>query len=435
MVPAVVQAALARDGQPLDQGIKAEMEARLGHDFSQVRIYTDALAARSADAVNARAYTVGSDIVFGAHQFAPATVIGKRLLAHELTHVLQQSHATAEPRLSAPSDAHEREARAAAIRVTASQPGILSANSSNVTSAAGGSPALVQRQGSDSDDELRLLTPQFTGLATSLTLPNLPRQAPQLRMPNLAVRPAPDIRPFSPGLVPRLRAPSVGNLGGPRATYFALPPLLPLQFTPDQLAALGARALPDNLRLSILAAGHDDGTGGASSAPATPASGSHEFPRGNTTLDVGADLSVGSQTAMEAYISLVLQSDLAQFHPRHVEIDVIHQPTAQILVGLNLGRRPADTPAAYHAAQISATLLNAHFNVFRHEIEVGLGQLAIGEQGGQGQATAGATVEGHINNKLSLMLTGVYTLTPGPKGWSAASGPFTVGLVWHGPAL
>jgi hypothetical protein len=66
------------------------MELRFGFDFSQVRVHTDAQAAESARAVNALAYTVGSDIVFGAGQYAPGTAAGKRLLAHELTHVVQQ---------------------------------------------------------------------------------------------------------------------------------------------------------------------------------------------------------------------------------------------------------------------------------------------------------------------------------------------------------
>ncbi len=66
------------------------MEPRFGHDFSQVRIHTDERAAETARAVNALAYTVGRDVVFGAGQYAPQTDEGRRLLAHELTHVVQQ---------------------------------------------------------------------------------------------------------------------------------------------------------------------------------------------------------------------------------------------------------------------------------------------------------------------------------------------------------
>lgn len=66
-------------------------EGRLGHDFSDVKIHTDSGAAKAAQAVNARAFTVGKDVVFGAGQYAPGTDSGKRLLAHELSHVVQQS--------------------------------------------------------------------------------------------------------------------------------------------------------------------------------------------------------------------------------------------------------------------------------------------------------------------------------------------------------
>ena len=67
------------------------MEPRFGHDFSEVRVHSDARAAESARAVNALAYTVGPDVVFGAGEYAPGTIAGRRLLAHELTHVVQQA--------------------------------------------------------------------------------------------------------------------------------------------------------------------------------------------------------------------------------------------------------------------------------------------------------------------------------------------------------
>jgi hypothetical protein len=78
----------AHVGQPTE----GAMPGRGGYDFSQVRIHHGAQAAESARAVDARAYTVGRDIVFGAGQYAPHTAAGRRLLAHELTHVVQQSH-------------------------------------------------------------------------------------------------------------------------------------------------------------------------------------------------------------------------------------------------------------------------------------------------------------------------------------------------------
>jgi hypothetical protein len=77
-------------GRSLDPGLQAEMTRRIGGDFSQVRIHDDADAAQSADRLHALAYTVGREIVFASGQFAPHTLEGRRLLAHELTHTLQQ---------------------------------------------------------------------------------------------------------------------------------------------------------------------------------------------------------------------------------------------------------------------------------------------------------------------------------------------------------
>src|SRR5262245_33717628 len=90
-LPSSVHDVLGSSGQPLDVNTRAWLEPRFGHDFSNVRVHTDAQAAESARAVNALAYTVGSNVVFGAGQYAPATERGGRLLAHELTHVVQQS--------------------------------------------------------------------------------------------------------------------------------------------------------------------------------------------------------------------------------------------------------------------------------------------------------------------------------------------------------
>ena len=77
-------------GQPLPESTRAFFEPRLGHDFSQVRVHSDAKAAESAREVNAKAYTVGRDIMFGAGQYAPENSTGQKLIAHELTHVVQQ---------------------------------------------------------------------------------------------------------------------------------------------------------------------------------------------------------------------------------------------------------------------------------------------------------------------------------------------------------
>jgi len=89
--PPVVHEVLRTPGQPLDRAARAFFEPRFGHDFSRVRVHGDPRAAESAAAVSARAYTVGSHIVFGAGEYAPHTNAGRRVLAHELAHVQQQN--------------------------------------------------------------------------------------------------------------------------------------------------------------------------------------------------------------------------------------------------------------------------------------------------------------------------------------------------------
>lgn len=91
--PPEVERVLRAPGQPLPAGTRAFMEPRFGRDFSDVRIHRDALAARSAERMQAAAYTVGRDIAFAPNRFSPESASGRHLLAHELTHVVQQAGA------------------------------------------------------------------------------------------------------------------------------------------------------------------------------------------------------------------------------------------------------------------------------------------------------------------------------------------------------
>ena len=115
-IPPVVHDVLNSTGEPLNESTRAFMEPRFGHDFSGVRVHTDARAAESAGAVNAHAYTVGEDVVFAPGQYQPSTERGNALIAHELSHVLQQEGASGETAkaMSNPADASEREADAVA---------------------------------------------------------------------------------------------------------------------------------------------------------------------------------------------------------------------------------------------------------------------------------------------------------------------------------
>jgi hypothetical protein len=100
-------------GQPLDASTLSFMEGRFGHDFGAVRVHADAAAARSADAMGASAYAVGSEIYFGSGRYEPTTPQGRSLVAHELVHVVQQrqSQGAATQTLTPYSHPAEAEAR------------------------------------------------------------------------------------------------------------------------------------------------------------------------------------------------------------------------------------------------------------------------------------------------------------------------------------
>ena len=118
---------ISSGGRPLEPEVRTDMEARMGHDFSDVRVHDDSAAAASASAVNAHAYTVGSNIVFQRDTYNPGSNEGRTTLAHELTHVVQQrsgpvdgASAPGGIKVSDPSDRFEREASANADRAMAS---------------------------------------------------------------------------------------------------------------------------------------------------------------------------------------------------------------------------------------------------------------------------------------------------------------------------
>lgn len=138
-------------GDALDDATRTDMEARLGHDFGDVRVHTDANATESARSVNAHAYTVGNDVVFQRDRYAPGTDEGREMLAHELTHVVQQRSGpvdgTPAPggiRVSDPSDRFEREATSTAEQLR-SEP--------TPTAAPQPAPATVQRQEEEQPEE------------------------------------------------------------------------------------------------------------------------------------------------------------------------------------------------------------------------------------------------------------------------------------------
>lgn len=142
-------------GAPLDEGVRGEMESALGADFGGVRVHTGGDAAASAKAVQARAYTVGTDVVFDSGEYDPGSEAGKRTLAHELTHVVQQSDGDVAGtdtgtgvKVSDPADPFERAAEASADAVI----GGAAAGSATAGAATG-----IQREAAPEEEELQAL--------------------------------------------------------------------------------------------------------------------------------------------------------------------------------------------------------------------------------------------------------------------------------------
>jgi hypothetical protein len=129
LLPPVVRSLLERSGAPLEGAVRRPLEARFGRDLSAVRVHTGEEAARSADALGARAFTVSSDVVFGRGEFEPRSAAGADLLAHEVAHTVQQAGAPpaaelARNTLPLRDSAAEREALAEAP-LSARQPAVL----------------------------------------------------------------------------------------------------------------------------------------------------------------------------------------------------------------------------------------------------------------------------------------------------------------------
>jgi hypothetical protein len=134
-VPPIVHEVLNSPGQPLDRKTKVFMESRFKQDFSQVQIHKDLKAAHSARVVHSHAYTVGPHIVFGKGKYAPETISGQRLLAHELAHVVQQqssSPSRSSLKMSHPMDTGEREADQVAEKVLAVDRGTVESATTSV---------------------------------------------------------------------------------------------------------------------------------------------------------------------------------------------------------------------------------------------------------------------------------------------------------------
>jgi hypothetical protein len=151
---------ISGSGAPLDEPLRTDMESRLGADFGDVRVHTGDAADGSAKAVGAHAYTVGTNVVFQRDAYDPSSTAGRTMLAHELTHVVQQRSGPVDGtptgdgvRVSDPSDRFEQEAAANAERVMSTPTPVQTA--AVVGGPAVLQPASVQREAEQEEEEVQ----------------------------------------------------------------------------------------------------------------------------------------------------------------------------------------------------------------------------------------------------------------------------------------
>lgn len=158
--PPLVHSVLSSNGRPMDADSQHFMESRFGQDFSQVRIHTDGQAAKSAASIQAKAYTSGRNIVFGSGEYQPETDGGKRLLAHELVHVVQQGNGI--------SNAVQRQSTSQATASSEQAPA-QTTTSGTATPAEGATPANYTSPQARGTAPRRATLPQSTTSSIDLT--------------------------------------------------------------------------------------------------------------------------------------------------------------------------------------------------------------------------------------------------------------------------
>ena len=243
--PSVATLSRQCSARPLDAGLRSAMETRFGHDFASVRVHAGDAAARSAAALDARAYATDSDIVFGSGEYQPQTARGQRLLAHELAHVVQR-------RQNGSDTGSEERADRAAAQVANGQ----TVSASHVGSAGPGLHRQPKGDEQKPDDEGAEEKPDIKPITLPWSL--IAAELPQLRPPSLLTprQPAPifQLPPLSLGSGPSaassggatLKLPPITSLPAPSAPQGPLAPTAqPGLLTPAPARGGSAAGTPD----------------------------------------------------------------------------------------------------------------------------------------------------------------------------------------------
>lgn len=400
-VPPIVHEVLRSPSEPLDLATRVFMEPRFGHDFSRVRVHTDARAAKSAQAVNALAYTVGHDVVFGAGQYVPRSSIGQRLIAHELAHTVQQRSHTEQPiSISASGDSYEQEANHAAAAI------IDYRQSSNDLSKAG-----IRLQRQDNERERGRASRRQAAGPEVIVVP--PPIAPRLQLQRpwlLGGRRTPS----GPSLLGTGSARSASLLGGqsPSLSLLTQPSLFPRTPPPSTQPLLFPPATPTP----------------SSSTPA-PSSGAPV----NTSVgtDIGYQAGEGHPVA-EVSVTLTADWTAAQWQLGRNSgwsLNFLDQPSAGVTVSFNpMADAPEEVVGLSHQIGINALSLVLERNDDRVlEIATTSGlQLS----GGEASASVGGQVTYHPTNRIGIFANGNAEVHQDRGQVVPRWGSFTIGLTF-----
>ena len=398
-VPPVVHNVLRSPGRPLDAGTRSFMEPRFGHDFSGVRVHTDEHAAESARSVNALAYTVGRDVVFGAGRYAPSTMTGKQLLAHELTHVVQQGGksqgATRALNINNPGEAAEREAHTVAHAV---------ASENRPVTISGQSSMQIQRSPLGEEDPIhRPIINQY----------RKEHGEPPGGVDKQGNRVGPSDAEIKYG-TPGKKA--------DQHVQLTLPAPPSQQLTPEQAKNIVKQQQPQKSA--------EQGQAGKQEQASPPAQKHQVFePLKRDPAQPGGDVSLDSSVNFQ--LSFVARHvDAKRFSLfGKVPIDLLHEPTMTMSASFS--------PLSFGTlgGQISATLLNIHFQQHSTDlIELGIGQLGIGfDSNGNVIGSLGAQAEIHSPNPhFSVFINTGGTLKHSKDGhWNADWTPISFGILVH----
>lgn len=379
-VPDIVHETLSTGGQPLDADTRTFMEPRFGHDFSRVRIHTDERAVKSAESVNALAYTVGSDIVFNQGRYAPDTYEGKHLLAHELTHVVQQASMTKTHPSHVGSKESIQEREAGQVAQTIDGPIIGRPVEVTQTGASVG----IQRESFEGNDPIHQ--------------PLIDQYRKEQGLP--------------PGGVDES-----GQQVGPSDAEIKYGGLL----TQDKTAQITASAPPDQQ----VSANQAQSLSQQPLPPNVTAPAIVRIP--NEPTQFGLDTSVDSSHNFQ--LSFVARHwDLTRYAVKGVPVDIGHELTMSLGVSLD------DASYGTLMAQLAITAMNVHIQQNGKDwIELALGQVGLGfDSTGKKIISLGAQAEIHSGDPhLSFTITGGGTITNSKGVFSTQWSPLTFGILIH----